>query len=85
MNHIPRTTLLRVKTRAIIADLEAISEYFDETCYAAEDLASLMERIDSMQVSVSEMRMGIEVSADARCVSDEEFEEMIDEDIDDDE
>lgn len=79
LNHIPRTTLLITKVDGAIADLGVISKYMEAGAYAADDIDMLMTKVEGMSVAVNEMRVGIEISAEARCIGDKEYEDMIDE------
>jgi hypothetical protein len=85
LNHIPETTLLEARLAGATADIGVILTYIEQGAYATDDIQMLMRKIEDLSVAINELRVGIEISAEARCISDEEFTKMVDESEVDDE
>lgn len=79
---VPKSDLVPLKLKSAMSDLAVAMDYLENGAYAQSDMESLLTRIDELCVFASELRLGIELSAEARGVDDDEFERMIDEDVD---
>lgn len=81
LNVVPHSVLLGLKIESAIADMNIIARFIEEGAVAADDLPKMLEIADNMAASANELRVGMEISADARSVTDDEFERLIDEDV----
>jgi hypothetical protein len=83
LNVVPKSTLLGLKVESAISDLKVIAIFISEGAVAADDLEAMLDRMENLTASVNEMRVGMEISADARSVTDDEYEQLVDDYVDD--
>jgi hypothetical protein len=81
-NAIPRSTLLMLKLQSAMADLSVVHDFIENNGYADRDVDMLFTQVENLCASLSELRCGVEISADATCISDEDFHKLVEEDDD---